>query len=250
MINRKDIKEGQIVYFLDTANSYQHEPIIMYGVVDFYSCTDVAVDWLTLAERRIVVDLNGKRTPFKLFKNDSDYRKLPKGWTYNTELYKIEYEKVNTKICYESIDKQIERAYNEGILVKKEITDYETIDAQVDNNGYKLLRKIPQHTVCRCGGTYRYDELYSTYYEAKEALDIYKAEMQRIANLSDRDWVLESVDKVLKRHKAIYNLSESFYENIWDFFKNRCEDIENVDIRIFGGIIQWKYTKNKKWRSL
>jgi hypothetical protein len=65
MIDRRDIKEGQIVFFLERYDISPHDFYIGYGVDDFYSCTDVAVDWLTLTERRIVVDLNGKRTPFK-----------------------------------------------------------------------------------------------------------------------------------------------------------------------------------------
>jgi hypothetical protein len=197
-----------------------------------------------------VVDLNGKKTPFKEFKNDADYRKLPKGWTYNTELYHIEYEKIDTTIYDEPLDKQIERAYNNGVLVKKELTDYENIDAQVDSNGYKLLRKIAPYTICRCGGTYRYDELYATYAEAKKAIEDYKAEMQRVANLSDKEWVMEHVEKCINRHKAVYNSDNTYYNNVRDFFENRCDNIEEVDVRVFDGVIQWKYWKNKKWKSL
>lgn len=255
MIDRRNIKEGQIVFFLERRNTQPHDLYIRYGVVDFYSCTDVCVDWLGLKDNRIVVTLDGKRTSFAEFKNDVKYRKLPKGWTYNTELYDIEYdesdaETKNKILSLKGIDKQVRTAYDCGILVKKTLTDYECVDATVDKDGYKLSRKLPMWIQHRTGGTYRYDELFATYDEAKKALDDYKAEQTRIANLSDREWVLEDVHKTVNRHKNIYHESDEYYEKVLDFFENRCNNVEDVDVRIYGGVIQWKYYNKKKWSSL
>jgi hypothetical protein len=255
MIDRCNIKEGQIVFFLERSNMSPHDFYIGYGVVDFYSCTDVCVDWLGLKDNRIVVTLDGKRTPFAEFKNDTEYRKLPKGWTYNTKLYDIEYDESdkeikNKIISLKGIDKQVRTAYDCGILVKKTLTDYEGIDATVDKDGYKLSRKLPMWVQHRTGGTYRYNELFATFDEAQEALDAYKAEQTRIANLSDREWVLEDVHKTVNRHKNIYHESDEYYEKVLDFFENRCDNIEDVEIRIYGGVIQWKYYNRKKWNSL
>lgn len=255
MIDRRNIKEGQIVFFLERHNTQPHDFYIGYGVVDFYSCTDVCVDWLGRKDNRIVVTLDGKRTPFAEFKNDTEYRKLPKGWTYDTKLYDIEYdnsdaETINKILSLKGVDKQVRTAYDCGILVKKTLTDYEGIDATVDKDGYKLSRKLPMWVQHRTGGTYRYDELFVTYDEAQEALDAYKAEQTRIANLSDREWVLEDVHKTVNRHKNIYHESDEYYEKVLDFFENRCDNIEDVEIRIYGGVIQWKYYNRKKWNSL
>ena len=163
MIDRRDIKEGQIVFFLERYNMSPHDFYIGYGVVDFYSYTDVCIDWLTFKDNRIVVTLDGKRTPFAEFQNDVEYRKLPKGWTYNTKLYDIEYDDSDAEIKNEilsikGLDKQVREAYNRGILVKKTLIDYENIDAFVDKDGYKLSRKLP-YGMHRTGSTYRYDEL-------------------------------------------------------------------------------------------
>lgn len=255
MIDRRNIKEGQIVFFLERHNTQPHDFYIGYGVVDFYSCTDVCVDWLGRKDNRIVVTLDGKRTPFAEFKNDTEYRKLPKGWTYDTKLYDIEYdnsdaETINKILSLKGVDKQVRTAYDCGILVKKTLTDYEGIDATVDKDGYKLSRKLQMWVQHRTGGTYRYDELFATFDEAQEALDAYKAEQTRIANLSDREWVLEDVHKTVNRHKNIYHESDEYYEKVLDFFENRCDNIEDVEIRIYGGVIQWKYYNRKKWNSL
>lgn len=255
MIDRRDIKEGQIVFFLERHNTQPHNFYIGYGVVDFYSCTDVCVDWLGLKDNRIVVTLDGKRTPFAEFKNDAEYRKLPKGWSYDTKLYDIEYDESDKEIknkilSLKGIDKQVRMAYDCGILVKKTLTDYEGVDATVDKDGYKLSRKLPMWVQHRTGGTYRYDELFATFDEAQEALDAYKAEQTRIANLSDREWVLEDVHKTVNRHKNIYHESDEYYEKVLDFFENRCDNVEDVEVRISGGVIQWKYYNRKKWNSL
>ena len=255
MIDRREIKEGQIVFFLERHNMSPHDFYIGYGVVDFYSCTDVCVDWLGFKDNRIVVTLDGKRTPFTEFKNDMEYRKLPKGWTYNTKLYDIEYDDSDDEIKKEilsikGLDKQVREAYNRGILVKKTLIDYESIDAFVDKDGYKLSRKLPMWTQHRTGSTYRYDELFATSDEAKKALDDYKAEQTRKANLSDREYTLEDIHKTVNRHKTVYRASDEYYKNVLDFFENRCDNVEDVDVRIYGGVIQWKYYNKKKWNSL
>jgi hypothetical protein len=255
MIDRRDIKENQIVFFLERHNTQPHDFYIGYGVVDFYSCTDVCVDWLGRKDNRIVVTLDGKRTPFTEFKNDTEYRKLPKGWTYDTKLYDIEYdnsdaETINKILSLKGVDKQVRTAYDCGILVKKTLTDYEGIDATVDKDGYKLSRKLQMWVQHRTGGTYRYDELFATFDEAKKALDDYKAEQTRIANLSDREYALEDIHKTVNRHKNIYHESDEYYKNVLDFFENRCDNVEDVDVRIYGGVIQWKYYKNLRWRPV
>jgi hypothetical protein len=180
---------------------------------------------------------------------------LPKGWTYDTKLYDIEYdnsdaETINKILSLKGVDKQVRTAYDCGILVKKTLTDYEGIDATVDKDGYKLSRKLPMWVQHRTGGTYRYDELFATFDEAQEALDAYKAEQTRRANLSDREYALEDIHKTVNRHKNIYHESDEYYENVLDFFENRCDNIEDVDVRIYGGVIQWKYYNKKKWNSL
>lgn len=254
MIDRRDIKEGQIVFFLERHNMSPHDFYIGYGVVDFYSCTDVCVDWLGFKDNRIVVTLDGKRTPFAEFQNDVKYRKLPKGWGCATRLFDIEYDDSDAEIKNEilsmkGLDKQIREAYNRGILVKKSLTDYENIESFVDKDGYKLSRKLP-YGMHRTGSTYRFDELFATFDEAKKALDDYKAEQTRRANLSDREWVLEDVAKTINRHRNIYHESIEYYENVLDFFENRCNNVEDVEVRIYGGVIQWKYYNKKKWNNL
>jgi hypothetical protein len=102
----------------------------------------------------------------------------------------------------------------------------------------------------RTGSTYRYDELFATSDEAKKALDDYKAEQTRRANLSDREYVLEDIHKTVNRHKTVYRESDEYYKNVLDFFENRCDNVEDVDVRIYGGVIQWKYYNKKKWNSL
>ena len=86
--------------------------------------------------------------------------------------------------------------------------------------------------------------------EAQEALNAYKAEQTRRANLSDREYALEDVHKTVNRHKNIYHESDEYYEKVLDFFENRCDNVEDVEVRIYGGVIQWKYYNKKKWNNI
>ncbi len=250
-MKREDIEVGQIVYTIEYGNCYSRKPQIKVGIVDFYSCTDVCIDFIVVKDNRIVVDLDGKKTPFEKFQNDMEYRKLPKGWTYNTELYHIEYSPLDSSLMKIKVGdvKNVKKLYDKGVLVKDSLIRYEHIESFVDKNGYKLVRKLEPWKQYHLGTTLTFDKVYATLEEAQNVIDAYEAEMRRQTELTDAEWSFEKIINTLNRYKTIYNISEECYNDYVEFFE-RQNHIEDIEVRIYSGTIQWKLWKNKKWNTL
>ena len=67
--------------------------------------------------------------------------------------------------------------------------------------------------------------------------------------MSDLEWSIEQIDKDIDRWAAIYDISTEekakFRERIM------CIDkLENVETRLFGGMVQWKYEDKKRWMNI
>lgn len=92
----KRFEKGDIVYWCHSDGNGRYS--IKNGMVDEQFSDAVVIDYLTLRERRLV---NG--IPIDEFDSQTKYKKLPKGWTYNTRLFEITYsdlteEEVNYQI--------------------------------------------------------------------------------------------------------------------------------------------------------
>lgn len=92
----KRFEKGDIVYWCHSDGNGGYS--VRNGMVDEQFSDAVVIDYLALRERRLV---NG--IPIDEFESQTKYKKLPKGWTYNTGLFKITYsvlteEEVNYQI--------------------------------------------------------------------------------------------------------------------------------------------------------
>lgn len=70
------------------------------------------------------------------------------------------------------------------------------------------------------------------------------------AALMDEEWALEQIEKDVCRflyiRYAFRNQEE--IDRYMTFFKE-LPRVEDIETRLFGGMLQWKYEKNKNWRS-
>lgn len=80
-------------------------------------------------------------------------------------------------------------------------------------------------------------------------IDIHQAELKRQANLSDLEWSIEQIDKVIDRWAITYDISTEE--------KTKCRErimcidkLENVETRVSGGMVQWKYEDKKRWMTV
>lgn len=82
----KRFKQGDIVYW---CHQRGHEYSVKFGMVDEQFSDAVCIDYLALRERRRVDGVSMQE-----FQSEQRYRKLPKGWSYDTELFKITVKEV------------------------------------------------------------------------------------------------------------------------------------------------------------
>ncbi len=142
----KRFKNGDIVYWCHSDGNGRYS--VKNGMVDEQFSDAVVIDYLALRERRLV---NG--IPIDEFDSESKYKKLPKGWTYNTKLFKITYsdlteEEVNYRIDAKKPE-TIKQAYDLGYLVKDCTIFHGVIEADITKEGYRIVKKYPmwQHHI-------------------------------------------------------------------------------------------------------
>ena len=238
---QKRYNTGDIVYW---CHQHGNKYAVHFGRVDEQYSDAVLIDYLRGNENRLI---NG--IPFNEFESETRYRKLPKGWTYDTELFELTTEKNMQSINIKNPSEIIE-AYNKGVLVKDSEISQVVVEAEVDKNkGYRIIKSYPQWQYHISRVSVRPDRIYSTYEEAQKEVDENISEFYRQANLSEYDWSVEQIDKTLNfwaALKGINNEAKKIYRE-WLLSLNNVEDIET---RTYGSEIQWKYWKNKKWNNI
>ena len=238
----KRFNTGDIIYW---CHQRGHQYSVCYGMVDEQFSDAVVVDFLALRERRII---NG--IPINEFVNETHYKKLPKGWTYNTVLYEITYDdltqaekdfvlNIKNPVC-------LKEAYDKGYLVKDSTIFHGNIEAEITKEGYRIIKKYPMYEYHIDHTSIRPNKVYFTYEEAEKEVNDNIAEFKRQASLSDYDWSLEQIDKTINRWRTYHDASEKEAEKYHNWFVD-MENVEDIETRIFQGHIQWKYWKNKKW---
>ena len=74
-------------------------------------------------------------------------------------------------------------------------------------------------------------------------------EFHRQAALSDYDWSVEQIDKTLDMWKAFNDASDKDVKAYRDWLLG-MKDVENIETRLWGKQIQWKYWKNTRWNCI
>ena len=241
-----DLKTDDVVYFLKYDS--QHLPYVAFGVVDEIFHDVVYVDYVELPDTRTVTE---KNIPIKEFVSEQRYRKLPKGWTYSTDLENIRWHDTSDNwLRTHSIEdpEAIKEGLALGELVKaKNNTRCHKIESEITKEGYRLVKKYDSSH--RLYTILHWYEIYATYEEAKNAKEAYIEELKRQASLTDEEWSIEQIEKELSRWKKIYDVSDLDYNYVRDMLL-AMDHIEDLEVRLFGGCIEWKYWKNKKWHTI
>lgn len=99
------------------------------------------------------------------------------------------------------------------------------------------------------GETVPNSKLYRTFEEAAKERDEIITEYKRQAALTDYEWSVEQIDKVLGLWKYMTSASQEQYDNV----RSRLLAMKNVeDLVVRHGIsgLQWKYEKNSRWSNI
>lgn len=251
----KRFLKGDIVYWCEREGS---DISVRYGVVADQYSDGVYIDLLDFKERRRI---NGvPLDEFRELGNQTKRKKLPKGWNYGTQLYELttdswtlEEEKIVNALKIND-PQGIKDAYSKGILVEKEKIFRGEIYVDISNEGYIVTTKYPMWgRYVPTHETVRSDRVYFTYDEAAAEKDTKIAELKRQAALSDEEWSLELIEKDVKRYLHIYfgvlALEQDKVDQYMNFFRE-LPKVEDIETRLFCGMLQWKYYKNKAWKNV
>lgn len=242
----KRFKSGDIVYW---CHQIGHDYSVKLGMVDEQFSDAVCIDYLSPIENR---EVNG--VPIDEFKSEDRYRKLPKGWTYNTRLFEMTYDDVSDGDLNNYINglmdsDGIKRLYDKGLLVKDVTKFHGVVESEITKDGYRIIKKYPMWQNHISNTSVRPDKVYFAYEEAQQEVDERVAEFNRQASLSEYDWSLEQIEKTIDRYISFQGETDVVRETYKDWFIN-MSNLEDIETRIFNGCIQWKYWKNKKWNNI
>ena len=188
------------------------------------------------------------------FHSEQRYRKLPKGWTHNTKLFELTWDNFTPEekefVLDISKPETLKEAYDKGYLVKDDTIFHGVIEAEITKDGFRIVKKYPRESFHHIDHvSIRPDKVYFTYEEAKKEVDENIAEFYRQAALSDYDWSVEQIDKTLDMWKAFNDASDKDVKLYRDWILS-MKDVENIETRLWGNEIQWKYWKNTRWNYI
>lgn len=246
-INR-ELSIGTVVFFVDYMSGVHGiERFINFGTIEHHYPGAVNIALYDAPKRRAIdgvpIDEMEFPTPFK---------KLPKSWTYNTELYKVTYIPLPPDVIEEAKHlsmrkaEDIKRAIEIGCLVNRWDIDYRDIESNISKgDGWQIVMKSNTSTEPLRNITKATYEIYQTYEEAEEAILEEIRQLQIESDMSDEEWSIYQIDRTLSKISMPENIREKYRDFILSLDK-----IEDVAIRLSGGAIQWKYDKNKKWNNI
>ena len=254
-INPKKHEVGDVVYYVKEGSG---EWTVKFAIVLEHFTSEICLRLIELKDRRCV---NG--VPYNEYVPSDKWQKLPKGWTYDTKLepdYEYLEDELKEKYCeifghslfyndFVRNPEYIKKAYDANIFVNVDDNDHSYLVSEIDKNkGYRIRRAYD--------GVYHpsyislpYHKVYTTYEEAEEIVNQQKEELQRIANLSDYEWSVEQIDNTLDKWKHIYGHSDEEKKKYRDRILG-MDNIEDVEVRIFAGALQWRYDRNRRWINI
>ena len=246
-INKKDFEIGQVAYFVENDRNTPYKWHVAFGIVEEHYTYEIALQLYELADRRLI---NG--IPVNDFETPTRWQKLPKGWTYTTELFELSHSEPPAGEYKINNPADILKAIEDGVLVKVQEVDHAHFEAEIDQkNGFRIVRKYPMFETWqyRYYVSVNYMELYHTYEEAQKVIDDRVAEFQRQAALSDYDWSVEQIDHSIE--KAIRN--GIITKEDGEIFRERLlqmDNVEDIETRVTNKGLEWKYWKNKRWNTM
>lgn len=246
-INRKDIPIGSVVYFVD---KYKYKVPgrtwgVSFGIVEEHYTSEICLQLIELKDTRLIDGVPILECP-----RVGPWHKLPKGWTYNTKLFK-ESNSEFLELPDIKDPQAILNAYQSGVLVNVQDNLHARVETDIDkHHGWRIAIRMPQWTPePRSYVSLPFHEVYRTYDEAKEIIDAEYAEFNRQASLSDYDWSVEQIDRTLNHWAKMYGITpdvqEACRKRLLSF-----DNIEDLEVRLCAGNIEWKYARNRKWVTL
>ena len=202
---KQEIKENQICYFID---NNRWSTLVSYGV--FVGRNIISGNYhisrLKPWETRII---NG--VPFDKFKSETKFKKLPKDYTYQKDLWeesiddkKVKLFNANAKNKNAAKPEDLQWLYDNGFLVKKKNVE-PVIEDEIDHGFYRVIKKYPAWTqVYGSHNDVYVTEIFATYEEATKRLNELKEISHRESVFISWLDFYETLDWLMDKYEADY----------------------------------------------
>ena len=245
-MNQKDIRrlrEGDVVYYAEFdpgLNKYRALP----GVFSYEHLGWLNIEIIDIPCFRMINGVSVDR-----FESEKEWRKLPRGWTYNTKLFEDEWcpPKKWTEWA-EKADmtdpKLIRRALDVGKLVLKRNRFLGNIEAEISNGMYRIVKKAPWWSSSHVSVSLLPMDVFFDYESAKARAEEIKGERERLNRMSDEDWSRLEIEKMLMRVPE--SKRQKYREKLFSL-----PDLWDVEVKSLGDDLVWRYfTKRSAWAPI
>lgn len=241
----RNLPIGTIAYYIEKHGDSDWR--ISWGkIIDHYPSVVV----LELYDRFDTRQVNG--IPFDDFPWRTPFKKLPKGWSYDTKLYEITYAEYPREIKDEmnslnfSNPQDIQKAIDKRYIVPRSEIDYSHIEVEFKaNEGYRLYKTTYRDDYHPATTTENIWEIFTDYADAQKYCDEHYAEIKIEANMTDYEWSVYQIDRTLST--CLYDETRRMAARKILLEMDRIEDIETKSS--FGGI-QWRYCNKVRWNDI
>lgn len=233
------IKEDNIKYFVEY--SMYSGYFVNFGLYNYTNDVgDVVLSLLRLNEYRTIDGVSVLDMKFP-----TEWQRLPKKWTYNTELFKLDWNRnFSTKLKVYNIKNRhdLKVAIEEEYLTT--LTDpLYRFESEVDRNtaSWRIVKRY--NSTAPLTVTRKSNEIFDSYEEAEKHRNNIIKELERKCALSDEEWSIEEMEKTFNRYNKFYPNKSEYLSKARDIIL-KLEHIEDVAVRIFDGYIEYMYDKN------
>ena len=245
---------GTVVYFAGLARTPWYtkcRKTVLYGIV-VENYTDGII--LQMIEPKDTRKIDG--VPIKDYPAASEWRKLPKGWSWKTNLVPqhtgsisvfLDDEVQKPKDLNIENPETILELYKNGYLVNVQDNDHCTLNSEIDNRyGYRIVKQYNEYYQPFVSLPWR--DAHDTYAGAKAIVEAEEAELKRQSELTDLEWSVEQIERDIDRWAFFFGKTEQEKEKLRGWMM-ALKDLENVETRVANGTFEWKYFKNKRWSA-
>ena len=232
---------GEILYYIKDYNVY-NGMFFDWGIIDKIYHDGYSVKKYIPYDNRTI-----QGVPINKFKFNMEYRKLPKGWSWDTDLVQlgyIPYEKLfpnfNTNVDITKPE-EIKKAIDIGFLTQPGLYAGMKIEPCINTNGYKIVCKYDKSVedivfVDRC---YACKDIK----EAIEKCKKYNDKIKAISEMSDKEYSIYEINRKIDIYSNLYPKNKEFAQETKRWLLNQ-DNIEDLEIRIYGGRLQYRYYGN------
>lgn len=242
-INR-ELKIGTVVFFISGSIGKRR---VDFGTIDFHYPGAVSLALYDRPRKRAIDGI-----PIDQIHFPTEFKKLPKNWTYDTELYKVTYLPCPPEVVEEAKHlsprkaEDIRRAIDIGFLVNRHDVDYSNIETNFSKgDGWQIVKKSTPFFTPLLNISKPTFKIFKTYEEAEEVIKAEERQLKIESEMSDEEWSIYQIDRTLSK----ISMRETDREQYRSFLLS-LDNVEDVVIRLRDGTIQWKYDRNKRWNNI